>query len=145
MKKTTGIAMLLTGLFLLGGCSGGGEDKSTEVKDYINGALPERYTQSQMYQTEIKQDGDVYTADVVLDMAADGSDFTGYTDEDYTVLGELEANYLLTACLAESPADTTYVLHLQFGEDAEVVVEKPAGQETGTLTYQGESSPVTFG
>lgn len=139
------MAMLLTGLFLLGGCSGGGEDKSTEVKDYINGALPEPYTKSQMYQAEVTQDGDLYTADVILDMAADGSDFTGYTDEDYTILGELEANYLLTSCLTGSPADTTYILHLRFGEDTEVVVERPAGQETGTLTYQGDSSPVTFG
>lgn len=144
MKRTIGIVMLLMGLLLLGGCAEKEADRSAEVKEHIASALPESYTQSPLYKAEVTRDGDVYIADVVLDVGADGSDVSEFTDEDFPLFGELEANYLLTECLPGSPVDTTYVLHLQFGDDIEVVVEKPAGSTSGTLTYKGEDTPITF-
>lgn len=144
MKRTISIAALLVALLLLGGCSEKEPDRSEEVKEHITSVMPEDYAQSSLYKVEVTRDGDVYTADVILDMCSDGSDFSDFTDEDYVLLGEMEANYLLTECLAGAPVDTAYVLHLQYSSDIEVVVEKPAGSSSGTLTYKGETSPITF-
>lgn len=143
MKKILRLLALLTAvLLLLAGCAAKA-DTSKELEQFITGALPKEYAQSSLCTVSVTGEGDAYTAEVLLDLAGDES-ISGFTEDDYAILSHLEADYLLSDCLSQPPTATTFRLRFHFSEETEVLVEKPAGQNEGTLTHRGQSYPISF-
>lgn len=144
MKKTTLLAILMAVLMLFAGCGSQAPDQTKELKAFIDGALPAEYPQSPLYHVNISANGDVYTAEVLLDLSQDPTSIADFTDEDYMLLAEMESDYLLTEHLIQPPVDTTFRLVFHYTDDAEVIVEKAFGENQGTLTYNGHSSEIEF-
>jgi len=119
-----------------------GEDAVRAVREYIDRNLPKGYTGSPLYALEVREDGGVCTAEVILDMSGDGSDYTGLGEDDLMILAELEAGYLLGGPLKEPPAPTDFLLRMRFEE--EILVERRWGRDWGTLTYGAAKMNIDF-
>ena len=135
---------LLLGLALaMAGC-GGREDIAQGVRDYIGKNLPESYTASPLYALEDREENGACTARITLDMLADGSDLTGFGEDGYMMLAELEAGYLLETALKDPPAPTDFTLVMRFAEE-EIRVERRWGKDFGTLSYGEAKMDISFG
>lgn len=122
------------------GTAGGGASSSGPLREFIDGALPKNYTQSPKYAVSIQGSA----ARITLDMLADGSDYQGFGDADYTQLAEFESSYLLTGCLASPPEPVDFTLEMVFGGGRSATVERKAGADTGFLTWKGERREISF-
>lgn len=144
MKKTGLTILMIMAVCLAVGCGNQAKEQTDELKAYIEEGLPQDYLASDMYAIEIAEGQNEYTARLTLDMRADGSEYLDYTDEDYRMLSEMEAAYLLISCIAEPPVPTSFTLDMVFGEGVTITVEKLVGSDSGTLTYNGEKTEITL-
>ena len=76
-------------------------------------------------------------------MAADGSDYTSFGEDDFMMLAELEAGYLLENALKEPPVPTDFLLEMRFGEEP-ILVERRWEASWGTLTYGDARMDISF-
>jgi hypothetical protein len=130
---------LLTRIF-----SGGtAEDRSAQLRSYIDEKLPHYYVVSPKYERTITRRGRTYSARLVLDMEANGAD-TGLRARNISELSELEAYYLFSSCIDAPPVPTNFTLVMDFGAQNVSTVERGAGKSSGTLTYQGNRTTITF-
>lgn len=137
------------GLFskLFGGGQNGGRDgvaPAGTLKSYLDAKLPQNYVQSKKYAVTIQETAGRSAARITLDMLADGSDYSGFAEEDYLNLAEMESGYLLTGCIAEPPAPTDFTLELVFGGGRTITVTRRAGESSGTLTAGAKSREISF-
>lgn len=142
MRRWTALLLGL-GLALAAAGCGRQEDPAPGIRDYIGENLPESYTASPLYALDVREEQGVCTASITLDMLADGSDYTGFGEDDYMMLAELEAGYLLENALKDPPAPTDFVLVMRFGEE-EIRVERRWGKDWGTLSYGEAKMDISF-
>jgi hypothetical protein len=115
------------------------EEEIGELRRYIDESLHKNYVNSLQYAVVITEREDDYSARITLDMLADGTDYSNFRTEDYLWLSELESGYILDNT---PPVPTSFTVELRFGEENTVVVEKPAGKQSGTLTYHGQKTSI---
>ena len=82
-------------------------------------------------------------AHIVLDMLADGSDYSNFGPEDYFMLPQLEGGYVLGRISKPPVPLSGYTLEMRFGGET-VLVETDAGLDAGTITYRGERREAAF-
>jgi len=92
------------------------EDPEVLLRRYIDGKLPKGYVSSPKYAVDVRRQGGGYAAYITLDMTADGSDYSGFSLQDYLNLSELEGGYLLENCLNDPPIPAEFFLNLLFDE-----------------------------
>lgn len=119
------------------------EDPAGAVRAYIEKNLPANYTASGLFALEIREGEGGWAAEVVLDMLADGSNYAAFGEDDYMMLAELEANYLLGAVLKDPPAPVDFLLRMRF-EEEEIRVERKWNSALGTLTYGMAKMTIDF-
>lgn len=144
MKKTGLMILMVMALCLAAGCGNQTKEQTEALKAYVEEGLPQAYLASDMYAIEIAEGENEYTVKLTLDMCADGSEYLDYTDEDYLMISEMEAAYLLISCIGEPPVPASFTLDMVFGEGVEATVEKPVGSGNGTLTFNGEKTEITL-
>lgn len=113
------------------------------VREYIRGRLPKSYTASPLFALSVREEGGVCTARITLDMYADGSDYARFGEDDYMMLAELEAGFLLDDRLRNPPAPVSFFLRMCF-DGEEIRVERRWGETVGTLTYGGAKMEIDF-
>lgn len=118
----------------------GGRKTGGSLRDFIDGALPQNYVRSGKYAVDIQGSA----VRITLDMLADGSDYSGFSEEDYRNVAELEGGYLLGGCLSKPPVPADFTLEMEFGGGRHATVEKKNGASVGFLTYQGQRQQITF-
>ena len=89
------------------------EEPEAVLRDYIQTHLPESYTRSKKFRLDI-QPGNPAKVRIALDMEADGSDYKGFSQEDFENLAELEAGYLLSEKIADPPVPANFSLDMMF-------------------------------
>ena len=141
MKWTT-FFLGLAALLLAGGAAGP-KDHTGEVREYLQQNLPESYTASSLFALEVREEDGVCSARITLDMAADGSDYTSFGEDDFMMLAELEAGYLLENALTEPPVPTDFLLEMRVGEEP-ILVERRWEASWGTLTYGDARMDISF-
>lgn len=119
-------------------------DFCQDIRDYIGRNLPAPYTSSPLYTLVLTREGAAYRAEVSLDMAADGSDFAGFGEDERMIMAEMEAGFLLSSCLPEPPAPVDFLLRMQFEDGEEIQVERLAGQDVGTLAWGAARMGISF-
>ncbi len=93
-------------------------DEAPEVllRRYIDEKLPKSYVSSPKYAVDIRKEGGKYVANITLDMTADGSDYSGFSTQDYLNISELEGGSLLEECLNAPPVPADFFLKMIFDE-----------------------------
>ena len=120
-----------------------GGDGAGQLRRYLEENLPESYVKSKQYAVDITERTGTYTAHIVLDMLADGSDYSNFGPEDYFMLPQLEGGYVLGRISKPPVPLSGYTLEMRFGGET-VLVETDVGLDAGTITYRGERREAAF-
>ena len=118
-------------------------ERAAAVRAYLEANLPESYTASPLFALKIQEKEKTCSAEILLDMLADGSRYAAFGEDDDMMLAELEADYLLSIVLKDLPAPTDLLLRMRF-EKEEIRVERKWGSRLGTLTYGTARMTVSF-
>ena len=103
---------------------GGGARKVEEVNDanaqalkqFFKEKLPANYVNSPKYAISVTPGAPDYQARITLDMGSDGSDYTGFSQEDFANLAELESSYVFDEFIKDPPVTVTVIFDMDFGK-----------------------------
>ena len=93
------------------------------LREFLDQALPKSYVRSKLYAVAIVRSGGEYAARVTLDMQADGSDYGGFSEEDYENLSELESSYLMEQ-LEDPPVPVRVTFDMVFDGGRKITMEQ---------------------
>ena len=117
------------GLFsnLFGGGAKKGEiddPKAQALKQFFKEKLPANYVNSPKYAISITQGSEGYQARINLDMASDGSDYTGFGKDDFANLADLESGYVFDEFVKDPPVTVTVIFDMDFGPRNKITVNR---------------------
>ena len=117
------------GLFsnLFGGGAKKGEidnPKAQALKQFFKEKLPANYVNSPKYAISITRGDKGYQARINLDMASDGSDYTGFGKDDFANLADLESGYVFDEFVKDPPVTVTVIFDMDFGPRNKITVNR---------------------
>ena len=93
------------------------------LKQFFKEKLPASYVKSPKYAVSITKTSWGYAARLTLDMLADGSDYSGFSKNDFAGLSDLESDYVFDQ-LTSPPVSVMVTLDMDFGGKNHTTVEK---------------------
>ena len=111
---------------------GGGAKKAEEagdanaqaLKQFFKEKLPANYVNSPRYAISITRGDKGYEARINMDMASDGSDYTGFGKDDFAGLADMESSYVFDEFVKDPPVTVTVIFDMDFGGKNKITVDK---------------------
>jgi len=100
-----------------------GDENAQALKRFFKEKLPPNYTSSPKYAVSVTSGDRGYAAAVTLDMNSDGSDYTGFGQDDYAGLADMESDYVFDM-LTDPPVTVNVTFVMDFGGKNRITVEK---------------------
>ena len=116
---------LFSNLFGGGAKKGEIDDPNAQaLKQFFKEKLPANYVNSPKYAISITQGSEGYQARINLDMASDGSDYTGFGKDDFANLADLESGYVFDEFVKAPPVTVTVIFDMDFGPRNKITVNR---------------------
>lgn len=101
-----------------------GDANAQALKQFFQEKLPANYVNSPKYAISVTRGDKGYETRINLDMGSDGSDYAGFSQEDFENLAELESSYVFDEFVKDPPVTVTVIFDMDFGPRNKITVNR---------------------